>query len=165
MLPNLRITVSRLDVPVMPRKSDEGSALLTGTSQGLAVQELWEWSQYSAFCLARKAVAGLRPSAGFIHCTVGEKFCYLSPTASSAIEQHGLSFCKTNGHSAGCRAVDIGAAQLKQVQDSAVYRTLYRPISAVADPALDAIAASPGYAAIVDHLRPQGAPSVAGPPA
>lgn len=62
-----------------------------------------------------------------------------------------------------CRAVDIGAAQLKQVQDSAVYRTLYRPISAVADPALDAIAASPGYNAIVDHLRPQsGITSAAG---
>ncbi len=62
--------------------------------------------------------------------------------------------------------MDIGAAQLRQVQDSTVYRTLYRPISAVADPALGAIAASPGYAAIVDHLRPQatgGAAAVGAP--
>jgi hypothetical protein len=52
------------------------------------------------------------------------------------------------------RVVDIGTAQVRMVQGSAVAQTLYRPISGMADPALDAIISSPGYAALVDHLRP-----------
>lgn len=51
-----------------------------------------------------------------------------------------------------CRAVDMGAEQLSRVQDSAVYKTY---LKAVADPALDAIAHSGPYTALVGHLRPQ----------
>lgn len=44
---------------------------------------------------------------------------------------------------------------MRMVQGSAVAQTLYRPISSVADPAVDAIVSSPGYTALVEHLRPQ----------
>ncbi len=48
----------------------------------------------------------------------------------------------------------LGAEQLERVQGSYVYRALYPHISPYADPALDAVAATGTFNALVDHLRP-----------
>ena len=56
----------------------------------------------------------------------------------------------------------MGAEQLERVQGSYVYRALYPRISPYADPALDAVAATGTFTALVDHLRPvQQQPCVA----
>ncbi len=56
----------------------------------------------------------------------------------------------------------MGAEQLERVQGSYVYRALYPRISPFADPALDAVAATGTFTALVDHLRPvQQQPCVA----
>lgn len=56
-----------------------------------------------------------------------------------------------------CRAVDMGAEQLSKVQETSVWKTVQPAL----DPALGAISHSAPYAALVDHLRPQLAPSTA----
>ena len=52
------------------------------------------------------------------------------------------------------RAVGLGAEQVERFQGSYVYRALYPRISPYAHPALDAVASTGTFNALVDHLRP-----------
>lgn len=52
------------------------------------------------------------------------------------------------------KAVGLTAEQLGRVQGSYMYKALYPRISPYADPALDALASTQTYSALVDHLRP-----------